>query len=84
MSSVGGLIEPAHRVIKQDVGVFEEPGSDEQCQGNPDQPRFGCHEEQEGEDHDDRRGPAASGSEEVMQQFQVSSSCISREGSSHD
>ena len=65
------LIESAHRVIKQDVGVFEEPGDNEQCQGNADQPRFACHEEQEGEDHDDRRGPAARGPEEVMQQVQV-------------
>jgi hypothetical protein len=30
-----------------------------------------CHEKQESKDHDDRRGPATRGSQEVMQQVQV-------------
>jgi len=74
------LIESAHGVIKQDVGVFEEPGRYEQGDGNAGQFHIGCHDEQEGEDHDDRRGPTARGSEEMMQEFQVPGFCMSRKG----
>jgi hypothetical protein len=63
----GRLIESAHRVIEQDVGVLEEPGGDEQRQGNADQPRLGCHEEQEGEYYNDRCGATARRPDEVMQ-----------------
>jgi len=63
----GRLIESAHRVIEQDVGVLKEPRGDEQCQGNADQQRFGGHEEQEGEDYDDRCGAPARRSDEVTQ-----------------
>ena len=74
------LIESAHSVIKQDVGVLEEPGRYEQGHRNAGQFHIGCHDEQEGEDHEDRCGPAARRSEEVAQQVQVPRACISREG----
>ncbi len=68
----GRLIEAAHGMVKQDVGVFEEPGDDEQSQRNSDEPSFNCDEEQEREDQDNGCSSAPRRANEVMEQFEVS------------
>jgi hypothetical protein len=54
----GGLVKSTRSVIKQDVGVFEEPGRDEQRQRDADEARFSGDEQQEGEDNDYGYGSA--------------------------
>jgi len=53
------LIESMHGVVKQDVGVFEEPGGDEKCERYADEARLFSHVKQDRENQDDRNGAAA-------------------------
>ena len=43
----GRFVKAARGVIEQNVGVLEEPGCDEQGEGNADEARLGGNEQQE-------------------------------------
>jgi hypothetical protein len=63
----GWFIETARGVVKQDEGVFEEPGVDDERERYADQSRIGREREQQCENDDDSGGPAACGAQGVAQ-----------------
>jgi len=67
----GRLVEAADRVVKEDVGVFEEPGDQYQGQRDAEETCSGGEGEEEGEDDQDAGGSAAGGAEEVGEDFSV-------------
>jgi len=58
-------------VVEQDVGVFEEPGTEYHDHGNAHQAGLCGNGEQKGEDNQQRRGSAADRTEEVAEDVQM-------------
>lgn len=65
------FVEAANRVVKQDVGVLEEPGRQYEGERNAEEAGLGGDGEKQGKDNDDAGGSTAGGAEEVGDDFQL-------------
>ena len=61
----GRVVDPAYDVVEQDVGVLEEPGEEDETQGNACETGIGGDGQEQREGDDDPGGAAAGGAKEV-------------------